>query len=735
MKYDDLESTQELFDTVDVPTPIRDIEMEGASKEDITDELGLISENASDAVGPMKEEKVEPLIEKKSFKDKWNEMPKKKKVILIVSIVVLLLIVIGLILFFLLKDDKKPIINDGDNKAPEVIIEKENYIYQDGVLKLLDENEKELGTYECKNKEEKLCYVVNYSDKDNFDVEKNVFEDESVIPRGTKIYSNRYVFIYDNEKETNGSIILYDIRDSSEKGKYSLVKGFNDSNEVILKDLEDKYGMLEITDNEVKEKISFTFDYLGVIDKDSNLVGKTKNKYGIYDKTGKLVSATFNGEIKNFNNSYIVVSEDDKYNVYDYKGKKIFSSDYDYIRLYNDFAVLIKDSKLYIRDYKDQKYMEDGIEIEGSTYNTLNIYDEDKVKKETKEVFRIDFNGDELDIVYKVNNRERTKTINLKDASLSANLKYMSYLDGKLYFYQDEEKQELFGTYTCSNKNNGSLTNCVIASDAIYNDNGAESDNSANGWIPIFNRQYVFIYDSSDKNDPTVVLYDLKTNKVLSKYTSVSTNSDAKAKELTFKNTSQTYIIAKNKNNEFGMIRLGGEVKSGIPFEYSYIKKLKDNYVCLDKNSKYSLVAENGSTLASSIEENIIDYKNNYVITLNNDLYNIYSFTGEKITSNGYKNVSLESDYYTAITSENTLFIGKYSSNDDYKIAKEDIKVNSISDYSVLKSNGYFKVTLKDSNESYEFDINTGELKHDEVIPDIPVDSDDNNPDSGEIEE
>ncbi len=732
MKYDDLESTQDLFDTVDVPTPIRDIEMEGASKEDITDELGLVSDNASDAVGPMKEEKVESLIkEKKSFKDKWNDMSKKKKVILIVSIVVLLLIVIGLILFFVLKSDKKPKTNDGGTKAPEVIVEKENYIYQDGVLKLLDDKEKELGTYECKNKEEKLCYVVNYSDEDTFDIEKNVFEDESVIPRGTKIYFDRYVFIYDNEKAVNGTIILYDIATSEEKGEYSLVKGFADSNEVILKDLEDNYGMLEFSDGDIKEKVSFAFDYLGTINKDSNLVGKTKNKYGIYDKTGKAVSATFSGEIKNFNESYIVVSQDDKYNVYDYKGKKVFSSDYDYIRLYNDFAVLIKDSKLYIRDYKDQKYMEDGIEIEADTYNTLNIYDEDKVKKETKEAFRIDFNGDELDIVYKVNNRERTKTINLKDASLSANLKYLSYLDGKLYFYQDEEKQELFGTYTCTNKNSGTLNNCVIASDAIYGDNGTESDNSANGWIPIFNRQYVFIYDSNDKNDPTVLLYDLKTSKVLSRYASVSTGVDAKAKELTFKNTSQTYIIAKNKNNEFGMIRLGGEVKSGIPFEYSYVKKLKDYYVALDNNGKYSLMTENGSTLASSIEENIIDYKNNYVITLNNDLYNIYSFAGDKITLKGYKNVSLESDYYTAITSENTLFIGKYSSNDDYKIAKEDIKVSSISDYSVVKSEGYFKVTINSTNESFEFDINTGELKTDEVIPDIPVDSNDNNDNQG----
>ena len=39
MKYDDLEKTRDLFDIDEVPSPIENIEMEGASKDNLTDEL------------------------------------------------------------------------------------------------------------------------------------------------------------------------------------------------------------------------------------------------------------------------------------------------------------------------------------------------------------------------------------------------------------------------------------------------------------------------------------------------------------------------------------------------------------------------------------------------------------------------------------------------------------------------------------------------------------------------
>ena len=102
-------------------------------------------------------EKVEePLGKKKKEKkpSKWSKLSKKAKIIIIVSAVVLLIVVVLLLWLFVFKKDNK----QNEYKEPSVVLEKENYKYVDGKLIFLDQNKKELGSYECKNKNENLCY-------------------------------------------------------------------------------------------------------------------------------------------------------------------------------------------------------------------------------------------------------------------------------------------------------------------------------------------------------------------------------------------------------------------------------------------------------------------------------------------------------------------------------------------------------------------------------------------------
>ena len=73
MKYDDLEKTKELFEIdEDVPTPIENIEMEGISKDTVTDEftLGLTDKEASIINKNIKEK--EEKSSKKSKKEKGS---------------------------------------------------------------------------------------------------------------------------------------------------------------------------------------------------------------------------------------------------------------------------------------------------------------------------------------------------------------------------------------------------------------------------------------------------------------------------------------------------------------------------------------------------------------------------------------------------------------------------------------------------------------------------------------
>ena len=91
---------------------------------------------------------------------KWSSLSKKAKIIIIVSIVLVVLIIAFVLIYFLVlkKDDNK------DNyKEPTVVIEKDNYKYEDGKLIFIDSNKNELGIYECTNKNENICYVAYFS--------------------------------------------------------------------------------------------------------------------------------------------------------------------------------------------------------------------------------------------------------------------------------------------------------------------------------------------------------------------------------------------------------------------------------------------------------------------------------------------------------------------------------------------------------------------------------------------
>lgn len=141
---------------------------------------------------------------------KWSQLSKKQKVTMIVCGVILLLVIVVILLYFLVfkKDDEE------ENKKPEepvVIVEKDNYRYEDGWLVFLGENDEELGEYECTNKDEELCYVAYYSNEDDFDVNKNVYENGIPVEFRSDIILDNYVFIYDNTETEDGNVLLYNI--------------------------------------------------------------------------------------------------------------------------------------------------------------------------------------------------------------------------------------------------------------------------------------------------------------------------------------------------------------------------------------------------------------------------------------------------------------------------------------------------------------------------------------------
>lgn len=665
MKYDDLEKTKELFEIdEDVPTPIENIEMEGISKDTVTDEftLGLtdkdqkiIKNNTTKTEEEPKKNK-KPKKERKNIKEKWGSLSKKQKILTISIVILVLIVIIALVIVLVLKGDKKkPAEKPSKPEEPVVVLEKENYIYRDGKLSLIDKNDNELGIYECKNKDENLCFVANFSNEDEFDGIKNIYEDESLIERRSPIFNDKYVFISDNNSESDSSIILYNISEQKEEETYSLIKGFKDSNYVIIKDISGKYGTLEITEEGPIEKIKATYDYLGMINQDSKLVAKTNNKYFIYSKDGKLESKGFSNPIKNYNNNYIVI-ENNGESLYDYKSKQVIEGTYDYINLLDDYVGLVSDNKLYIKDYKNNKYNEEGIELFNSYYNEINIYNKENTLVSTKYSYKISIIEDTLEVIYlNKNDKEKNTSISLNEGKLSSNFSNLNYMNGKLYFYKEETKKTLLGTYNCTNKNTvekgtNTLSSCYVASN---------KDNT--GWLPIINERYVFITDSLDKENKTIMLYDLKNNKTLSRYASVDPGINVTESKITFISNNNLYIIAENKSNKFGVIKVEEEVKSVIPFNYSEIKKTTNNYLGKDSNN-YVLFDNAGTKIASS-EKEIIDFNSKYLHILDNNKHYVANYSGEKIDNTGYLHITLEDSYYIVVTEDKKLNIKEYNNS------------------------------------------------------------------------
>ena len=201
---------------------------------------------------------VSPNKKNKKPKNKFSfkKLTKKQKIIFIVSISLILIAIVFVILYFaVLKPKKAP---KKDN-TPSVVIEKDNYIYNDGTLTFLSKEHKKLGNYECENKDEEKCFVANYANENNTDLPKYLDENEEVLNRRSQIYNDNYVFVQDGEV-----IYLYDISKKEKIGEYKLIKiGETQKKVVAYKDKDDKYGLLDLT-NENKNLTNTLYDYIDI---------------------------------------------------------------------------------------------------------------------------------------------------------------------------------------------------------------------------------------------------------------------------------------------------------------------------------------------------------------------------------------------------------------------------------------------------------------------------------------
>lgn len=605
----------------------------------------------------------------KSFLKWFKNLPKKKKIIFISVSGVILLLLIGLIVFLVLN-------NKEEEKPKDVVVLEDNFRYDNGTLVFL-EDKKEIGKYECIDKDVKKCYVAYLdNESDTFDHESNIDEKDNILKKRSKIYLSNYVFIYDD-----GKILLYNIKDKKTEEKLESVKAYNTEKDyVVVEDKDNKFGLIEFSDDTFTYVINAYYDYLGIINtKDLLLVSETNKKQRIIGIDNKQLSKEFSVTIKNANKEYITAQSGNIYNLYSYNFEELLSG-FDYISFHDSYISLVKDGKLYFRDNKLNKMNEDGIALTNETYNKVNKYDEKKKLVSSEVSYEVTSNADNISVLY---GNEENEVISKYEGAVSANYAYMNYFNSKLYFYSDEEKDNLIGTYECKNKNKLTSENDSLSTCNVYA--------SSEGVSGIYNNNFVFINDNSSISEKkNITLYSLTEKKNKATYTEIKfiNNGNVDA-NITHYYTEGLYVIAKSSSkNSYGVIKLENtSAKNVIAFSYKNITNNNNYYVMENNDGKFSILDSNFSKVSDEFE--YVELLKDFYVGINDKKLNVYRY---QTTTNKV----LESDVLLPST--------------DYKNA-----------YTITISD---KIIIKVGSEEYKYDILTGKKIIDSSItvekPDEP---------------
>lgn len=655
-----------------------------------------------------------------TFKEKWAALPKKKKIILtIISLVVLFLMITGIVLFILHFNKAEK-----SSSVPDVILEEENYRYQNGTLILLDKKGNEIGKYECNNKNQETCYVAFYNDEDNFDEPKMQYEDGSKIKNRSKFFLEQYAWIYDNPEKEEGIITLYDFKNKNQMGEYKKIKSYHSlENKFIVQHISGEYSYIQISEEKEKAIFDSTYDYLGFIDSKENnnlFVSKRGEKWYLIDEEDNTLTKALTYSIKDYHNEKIkAVDEVGKYHLIDYNGAEIKDRTFEYIDLLENYILFIEDGNLKIEDYDGNKMSEETILIKNNNYLPIHTYSKDNKLIKTDKSYDISYQGSILviEIYDETGMNLEKKSIYLNEGKLSSKLAYMNYFGGTLYFYQDKEKKNQIGTYACENKNSigddiTSLSNCFPAYESYFQDNDLEPTQAGNlGVLPIYNGRYAFIMDSRNpENDPNIVLYDLKENATKSKYKSLDAGAYTKSHELSFVNANNTHIIAENKNGKVGIIRMNQNSVEGVKgFDFDHIERIELYYI-VHNESGYQLMDHAGNMISKPVPNKIRNFNVDagyLTVQDNSSKYYLYQMnSGKRLIDSGADYISLYQNYFGLVKDKQLTF---YAYNNPKKALGEPVSLKQTNYYgegilaysvTINGTKAYVKVGNKNEYES-----------------------------------
>lgn len=263
------------------------------------------------------------------------------------------------------------------------------------------------------------------------------------------------------------------------------------------------------------------------------------------------------------------------------------------------------------------------------------------------------------------------------------NREHQFYLDGKLYFYNNDD---LLGTYVCQNTDY-----CDYAVSRNSSTYELIEPKTVGQKYTLLHNRYAILMDTTTMQllNAPVFLYDVQENQVLGTYKELKNYGVGIENE---------YYIAENEDGLWGVLKITEQIEEVIPFTYDYIGlsniqnkngQIKSDYFAVLKDNSWSIIDSQNNKVSDTVTDTLVDYNENYMITKKDSEMNLLTFDGRNRLFGTYQYlhfcgpfiaiVDANGDFYVYDIDQNKEVSNRHiiSSPDNitYKVEKEYIHI------------------------------------------------------------
>lgn len=177
--------------------------------------------------------------------------------------------------------------------------------------------------------------------------------EDCVILNGTSTINDKFIFINDGAE----NIVLFNIEEKKVVATYKSVIVAGQGNYVV-KNKEDKYAIITVTDD-VNEVAPFEYTLIEYVKNKDNYILTKQNSSFVADKNVKTITLTYNAQIVDYNDYYIVTkTTNGEYHIFNFNNNteltEYVSAKRIFIELVKNYVGVVTDDYVYrLFDYKN----------------------------------------------------------------------------------------------------------------------------------------------------------------------------------------------------------------------------------------------------------------------------------------------------------------------------------------------------------------------------------------------